>query len=182
MKKTMIRSLAILFALVALFSMTVTAFAAKPVSCVSVKAATGGVKTVFYATVPANKAGSIKLTMTKGGAITNAGIGTGYKCYASYEIRVFRYANGAWREEQKFNAKNTSSQTISLKKYSTGQKYRIEVWCWKLQTILTTYIKDYANIRLAIYAAGGVASPYWNILPSCTSKNSSNCTLYTACP
>ena len=182
MRKNIVRILTFVLVLVTLFSLSVPAFAAK-VSSVNIKAsATGGVSTYFYATVPANKAGSIQLTKGKGRLVINDIFGESLFYYASYEIKVWRYVSGSWKLEQDFDAYYTASKTISLKKYSSAQKYKIQVYCWKALTTINSYINKYPGERLAVYAAGGVCSPYWSQLPTCVAKNSSNCTLYNSCP
>ncbi|MBQ5969961.1 MAG: hypothetical protein IJL52_07555 [Clostridia bacterium] len=182
MRKNIVRVITLVLVFVTLFSLSIPAFAAK-VSSVNINAsAYGGVSTYFYATVPANKSGSIKLTMGKGKLVTNAAFGESLSYYASYEIKVWRYVSNSWKLEQDFDAYHASSKTISFKKYSAAQKYKIQVYCWKTLTTINSYIdKQYVG-RLVIYAAGGVSSPYWSTLPTCVAKNNSNCTLYNSCP
>jgi len=186
MKKTASRLIAILFVISTLLSLSITASAAK-VSSVNIKAsAYGGEKTVFYVTVPANKSGTVKLTMGKGTVNINPDFcDDTFTVYASYEIKVWRYVNGVWKQEQKYDAYNASSKNIDLKKYSSTQKYKVQVWFWRTSTTMNSYVdKVFFFRRLWVYADGGVDNEkaYWITLPTCVAKNKSNCTLYTTCP
>ena len=188
LRKISSRIIVILLVMATLLSLSVTAFAAK-VSSVNIKAsAKGGEKTVFYVTVPANKAGTVKLTMSKGQVNVNPNYnGEVLNVYASYEIKVWRYVNGAWKQEQKFDAYHASSKNIEFKKYSSAQKYKVEVWFWKTNTTMYSYLENGSGnwtFTLAVYAKGGIDrdKAYWRTLPTCVAKNSSNCTLYTSCP
>lgn len=188
MKKAIIRIVSLMLVLTTLLSYGVVSYAASSVSSVSCgSTARDGKKTTFYVKVPANKSGSIKFTMGCGKlapASYNSTVGgedETYSVHASYEIKVYRYVSGSWKLEQDFDAYCASSKSVSFKKYSSAQKYKIEVWSWKTLTMVNSYIKNFPASTLGFYASM-VSSPYWAKMPTCVAKNSSNCTLYTSCP
>lgn len=181
MKKFLSTILAVIIVVSTIFCIAVPAFAATTINCKTT--AGGGNSTYFYATVPKNKSGSINLNMTKGEMKPISWSDNCIAVYASYEIKVWRYTGGKWVLEQDFDAYRTSSKSITLKKYSSAQKYKIQVYSWKTSTTLNSYIDKFPFERLFFYSCGGhPSSPTWNKMPTCKATAGSNCTLYTNCP
>ena len=197
MNKHISRLIALILCIISLTTIFVLpASAASSVSSVNCQysSKSGGGSGYFYVkTGSTTKSRQVKLTMGTGTIYAidwNAGTMKTASVYGSYEIKVF-YKNsaGKWVLEQDYDVYNQSSATITCNKKNTT--YKIQVYFWRASTTFNSYWNK--NITTKTLSQkfqkrfpGSSASAYseiqWTVLPSCTAKPSTGCTIYATCP
>jgi len=186
MTKTFVkRAVALMLALVTIFSLSVTAFAAKVSSYNCAGDKDGYVTKTFYVKTGSSSS-SRKTTVTCGkGSMIPQNV-SGMKdytisIYGCYEVTLSYWNGSRWVEEDNFDIYNKSSRTITFDRKNTY--YKVQIYSWKTSTIMSSYLnKGVLSYSITRAIGGGTINPIWKTVPKCTAKPGSGCTMYNSNP
>lgn len=179
------RAIALVLALVTVFSISITAFAAEVSSYNCAGDKDGYVTKTFYVKTGSSSS-SRKTTITCGkGSMIPQNV-SGMKdytisIYGCYEVTISYWNGSKWVQEDNFDIYNKSSRTLTFDRKNTY--YKVQVYSWKTSTIMSSYLnKGVLSYSITRAIGGGTINPVWKTVPTCTAKPGSGCTMYNSNP